>query len=405
MHAELRRCAVALSVAGVVAAATSITAIAEIAPAPVTPVGELAPSQPVNAASEWVTVPFAVAPATSTDQAGSERPTASARSLQVSPLGMCISCTDVGSGGQSAHSHAGSLTVLGIDVSGGEGSGRGSRGGALVMVPANPLLGLAIAAWMADTRADGSAHSRASLVDIAVGPRSHGRRAGAGDDRGEGAVTMSVVESKSDSTVDSNGAGGTGDVQQTKSEKGERKDRAEKTRKTSGKAETNAVDAGTGDDALALALAHSDSSGDGQGKAYVAGVNKGELVSSQQTGEGIPVEVPGITDVVLVQKTATDGTTDASLAKIDAPPADTGSTRPTGQVAATAAGVTSVPAATEVSGPDTGSVAATPVTGVLGVIGIPSTGVAMSLGGLGTLLVIIGAAILGVSTQRGSATR
>src|SRR5260370_19771568 len=160
---------------------------------------------------------------------------------------------------------------------------------------------------MAGTRADGSAHSRASLVDIAIGPKSHGRRAGTGDDRGEGAVTMSVIESKSDSKSDE--------------KKDEKKTEKRTEKRTEGAAETNAVDAGTNDQALAVALAHSDSSGDGQGKAYVAGVNKGELVSSEQTGEGIPVEVPGVTKVVLGQKTATDGSA-AAVAKVDAPPAD-----------------------------------------------------------------------------------
>jgi hypothetical protein len=310
-----------------------------------------------------------------------------------------VSCTQAASGGAQAHSGASALTVLGTGLSGGESSGTGSRSGALVMVPANPLLGLAIATWMADTRADGSAHSRASLVDIAVGPRSHGRRAGTGDDRGEGAVTMSVIESKSDSKSDSTAAptgdSGKGDVKQTKDEK-----KTEKTeKKTEGAAETNAVDAGTNDQALAVALAHSDSSGDGQGKAYVAGVNKGELVSSEQTGEGIPVEVPGVTKVVLVQKTATDGTA-AAVAKVDAPPADAAASAPTAEVASTATAVSTVRAASEVSTPATGTAAVAPATGGAGAVGIPTTGAEVSLAGLGTLLLVIGAGILGLSSRR-----
>jgi|HubBroStandDraft_6_1064221.scaffolds.fasta_scaffold88256_2 hypothetical protein len=378
MLAELLRGGAALSTAGWLAVATALTAVAEIAPTPVTPVTETPTSQADQATGGWVTVPLSAVPSTHGSGAESEHPTASARSLQVSPLGLCVSCTQTGSSGGAAHA----LTVLGTNVAGGESSGTGSHQGSLVMVPANPLLGLAIANWMADTRADGSAHSRASLIDIAIGPKSHGRRASTGDDRGEGALTLSVVESDSNKS---------GDVQQ-----------ASNTTST-GNAETNAVDAGTGDQALALALAHSDSSGDGQGKAYVAGVNKGELISSEQTGEGIPVEVPGVTKVVLVQKTATDGSAAASVANADAPPASTGATSSIAEIASTAGAVSTEPAAGEVSTPSTGTAAATPLTGVGGATSIPTTGAAMSLAGVGATLLIVGAGVLGLSARRRSA--
>ncbi|HEV7464840.1 MAG TPA: hypothetical protein VGP96_00975 [Candidatus Dormibacteraeota bacterium] len=335
-----------------------------------------------------MTVPLSAVPSTHGAGAESEHPTASARSLQVSPLQLCASCAQTGSNGGSAHA----LTVLGTDVAGGESSGTDSHHGALVMVPANPLLALAIANWMADTRADGSAHSRASLIDIAIGPKSHGRRAGIGDDRGEGAVTLSVVESDSKTSVEPSGANGNGDVQKASN------------RRSRGNAETNVVDAGTGDQALALALAHSDSSGDGQGKAYVAGVNKGELVSSEQTGQGIPVEVPGVTKVVLVENTATDGTDAASVARADAPPASSTAATPSiGEIASTAGAVSMVPAASDVSTPSTGTAAVTPVTGVGGATSIPATGAAISLAGVGATLLIIGAGVLGLAARRRSA--
>jgi hypothetical protein len=382
MLAELLRGGAALSTAGWLAVATGLTAVAEIAPTPVTQVTETpTTSQADQATGGWVTVPLSAVPSTRGAGVESEHPTASARSLQVTPLGLCASCAQTGSNGGSAHA----LTVLGTDVAGGESSGTGSRQGSLVMVPANPLLALAIANWMADTRADGSAHSRASLIDIAIGPKSHGRRAGTGDDRGEGAVTLSVVESDSKTSVEPSG---TGDVHRTSSGK-----------KSRGDAETNVVDAGTGDQALALALAHSDSSGDGQGKAYVAGVNKGELVSSEQTGQGIPVEVPGVTKVVLVQNTTTDGADAASVAKADAPP----STPSIGEIASTAGAVSTVPSEADVSTPSTGTAAVTPVTGVGGATSIPGTGAAMSLAGVGATVLIIGAGVLGLSVRRRSA--
>jgi hypothetical protein len=375
MLAELLRGGAALSTAGWLAAATGLTAVAEIAPTPVTPVTETPTSQADQATGGWMTVPLSAVPSAHGSGAESEHPTASAKSLQVSPLGLCVSCAQTGSGGGSAHA----LTVLGTDVAGGESSGTDSRQGSLVMVPANPLLALAIANWMADTRADGSAHSRASLIDIAVGPKSHGRRASTGDDRGEGAVTLSVVESDSNTSVQPSG-----DVQKTGN------------RTSTGNAESNLVDAGTGDQALALALAHSDSSGDGQGTAYVAGVNKGQLVSSEQTGEGIPVEVPGVTKVVLVQKTATDGSAAASVANADVPPASPS----IADIASTAGAVSTEPGAGGVSTPSTGTAAVTPSTGVGGANGIPTTGAAMSLAGVGAALLIIGAGVLRLSARR-----
>jgi hypothetical protein len=377
MLAELLRGGAVLSTAGWLAVGTGLTAIAEIAPTPVTPVTETPTSQ-ADQATGWVTVPLNAVPSTHGAGAESDHPTASARSLQVSPLQFCASCTQTGSKGGAAHA----LTVLGTDLAGGQSSGTDSHQGSLVMVPANPLLGLAIATWMADTRADGSAHSRASLIDIAIGPRSHGRRAGTGDDRGEGAVTLSVVESDSKTNVQPSG-----DVQKTSN------------KKSTGTAETNVVDAGTGDQALALALAHSDSSGDGQGKAYVAGVNKGELVSSEQTGQGIPVEVPGVTKVVLVENTATEGADAASVAKANVPPG-TVTTPSTGELASTAGAVSTVPAGNDVSTPSTGTAAVTPVTGAGGATSIPATGAAMSLAGVGATLLIIGAGVLGLSARR-----
>ncbi|MEA2618019.1 MAG: hypothetical protein QOE72_3802 [Chloroflexota bacterium] len=382
MLAELLRGGAALSAAGLLAVATGLTVVAEITPTPVTPVTETPASQADQATGGWVTVPLSAVPSTQGAGAESEHPTASAKSLQVSPLRLCASCAQTGSNGGSAHA----LTVLGTDVAGGESSGTDSHQGSLVMVPANPLLALAIANWMADTRADGSAHSRASLIDIAIGPKSHGRRASTGDDRGEGAVTLSVVESDSSTSVQPSG-----DVQKASN------------KRSTGNAETNVVDAGTGDQALALAVAHSDSSGDGQGKAYVAGVNKDELVSSEQTGQGIPVEVPGVTKVVLVENTGTDRADAASVGTAEAPPASSVATSSIADIASTAGAVSTEPSAGEVSTPSTGTAAVTPSTGVGGATGIPTTGAAMSLAGVGATLLIVGAGVLGLSARRRSA--
>jgi hypothetical protein len=44
--------------------------------------------------------------------------------------------------------------------------------------------------------------------------------------------------------------------------------------------------------------------------------------------------------------------------------------------------------------------AAAPATGGAGAVGIPTTGAEVSLAGLGTLLLVIGAGILGLSSRR-----
>jgi hypothetical protein len=115
------------------------------------------------------------------------------------------------------------------------------------------------------------------------------------------------------------------------------------------------------------------------------------------------VEVPGVTKVVLVENTGTDGSDAASVAKADAPPVSTVATPSIGEIASTAGAVSTVPAASDVSTPSTGTAAVTPVTGVGGATSIPGTGAAMSLAGVGATLLIIGAGVLGLAARRRSA--
>src|ERR1700730_1472979 len=103
MLTELLRSGAALSTAGWLAVATGLTAVAEIAPTPVTPVTETPTSQADQATGGWVTVPLSAVPSTHGAGAESDHPTASARSLQVSPLQLCASCTQTGSNGGTAH--------------------------------------------------------------------------------------------------------------------------------------------------------------------------------------------------------------------------------------------------------------------------------------------------------------
>ena len=70
-------------------------------------------------------------------------------------------------------SQAIAVRLLGNDISGGESSGDGAHGGALLAVPANPLLALAIADWRAENSTSPSTSARlpTSCSPISAMPR------------------------------------------------------------------------------------------------------------------------------------------------------------------------------------------------------------------------------------------
>ncbi|MGH7747739.1 MAG: hypothetical protein ACREQ5_23715, partial [Candidatus Dormibacteria bacterium] len=93
---------------------------------------------------------------------------ATGNGLKLNPLDTCISCTDAaaGAGASAGNSHA--LRLLGNDLSAGSVTSNGTDAGALIAIPANPLLGLALADWMNQAQANGIsslAHARSALVD------------------------------------------------------------------------------------------------------------------------------------------------------------------------------------------------------------------------------------------------
>jgi hypothetical protein len=307
---------------------------------------------------------------------------ATASGLRITPLGICVSCTDATAGSSDGRSRASSLRVLGTDLAGGSSSGTGSHGGALVAAPANPILTLAIAEWIAETRASG-AHSKTALLDLVILP--HGHESG-------GTATVCVVDTESQDATDT--AKQKTDDHKSDDKKSETDTKGEK---HTGQSSGDAAKVDAGDGAVMVGLAHSDASSDGMGKAYVAGVGKQELVSSQQSGDEIPVKIPGV-DVIAVHHDPSDAaSTQSSVVQADDTAAQPEKAAPVANVVTTSA----APIRTLPTGA-VASVSQPPATGTSGGVsrplGIPSTGTALGVAGL--VLVMVGAFLTALSLRR-----
>ncbi|HEY2706407.1 MAG TPA: hypothetical protein VGL20_22210 [Candidatus Dormibacteraeota bacterium] len=296
---------------------------------------------------------------------------ATASGLRITRLGICVSCTNATAGPADGGSGATALQVLGNDLAGGSSSGLGSQSGALVAVPANPILTLALAEWIAETRANGS-HAKTALIDLVILP--HGHESG-------GTATVCVVDTESQDTTQK-----TDDTSKSTDAKDEHH----------GRSSGDAARADAGDGAMMVAVAHSDASSDGMGKAYVAGVGKQELVSSQQSGEAIPVKVAGV-DVIAVHHDPSDvPNTQSSVVQADDTAAQPEKPAPiAGAVTASAASIRT-PATTPVT--SAGQPPATGAGGSIRGVGIPSTGSALAAAGVPLLLA--GALLAALSLRR-----
>jgi hypothetical protein len=282
----------------------------------------------------------------------------SANALQVNLLNTCISCTSASAGNGSASSHAIAVRLLGNDISGGESSGDGGHGGALLAVPANPLLALAIADWRVanSTTSPSTAHSRAALVDLALGPT--GRQNG-------GILTVAVLEASSDASGSNLASSGSG--------------------------ADNGVDINAGNGMLVLLVLHSDASSNNTGSAYVVGINGQQIGSSQQTG-AVPITVPGVVGVVLLQVNASGGTASSRMGTAGDLFGQQG--QAAGVLTAAAVGGAGVTAPPTPAVPATGGGAPLEAAG----LGVPSAGVALGLSGL--LLLVGGGVVLAVTLRR-----
>jgi hypothetical protein len=255
------------------------------------------------------------------------------------------------------------VRVLDLDVAGGKSTGDGAHSGALLAVPANPLLSLALGQWAADSRShQGASSSKSALIAFVILPAGH--------DEG-GVATICVIDTSSDSHDNGTKSKGSGEL----------------------------ADARLVGDTVAAQVGHSDASENGSGKAYVVGVNQNEVISSDQSTQGVPIQVPGA-DLVVVHKQAGDADTEAAVAAAEtqqAVPNDQGPIA--GAFLASAA--SPAQGSSVVNTPSTGSTPGLPATGGAGGLGTPSTGSALGLGGL--LLSLAGAALTALSLRRRTA--
>jgi hypothetical protein len=293
---------------------------------------------------------------------------ATASVLRVNPLDTCVSCTSAEAGFHSAHARATAIRLLGNNISASGENTAGRSSGALLAIPANPLLALALADWDtgSDPGATSTAHSRASLLDLAIGPTTtsgHGL-----DNPTSGAITLAVFESRSDAGFQGLASHGNGG--------------------------NNGVDLNVGQGALVIILLHSDASSSNTGSAYVVGINGSQLVSTDQTGaSGIPISIPGVVDIVLLQVGAAGGN-GAAVGTVSNLLGQTGETA--GILTSSAVGLTGLQATPNAgTPPTTGTPSAASVGGGLKA---PLTGAAMGLGGF--LLLASGGGLLGVCLRR-----
>lgn len=204
---------------------------------------------------------------------------ATADAVSIPLLDTCVSCTSADAGPNSADGSATALRILGHDVAAGSASGNGSNSGNLIALPANPLLSLAVADWMASAAAGQSsstASSRASLVDLAL-------------DGGQ-IATLAVLEAGSNASWTPAGSEGSGYA--------------------------NGVHLTLGNGALVVILLHSDADSSGTPHAYIASINGTDLITSQQTGQLPAITIPGVITINLLQTSANGGLSIGNVATV-----------------------------------------------------------------------------------------
>jgi len=205
---------------------------------------------------------------------------ATANGLNLGIIDTCVSCTHAAAGPSSASTGARALRVLGNDLSAGFTSGTDSQSGSLIALPANGLLGLAIADWMNSSHAGSNAsdaHSRSALTDLNLG---NGQIA-----------TVAVLESASNAVF-----GGSA---------------------SQADAANNGVDISLLNGAVALILLHSDVNGNGTESTYVASLNGNQILGSQGSSAGLPITIPGVATIDLLGANAGAGQSNSAIGTVD----------------------------------------------------------------------------------------
>lgn len=205
--------------------------------------------------------------------------TAHAEVLSITPRQTCVSCTSASAGPGGASSQATTLEVFGQSIAG----GHSNSSGAVLALPSNPLIDLALLDWAAKSQATGtssSSSSRSAVADVALG--------------GGQVATVAVLESDSHANWTTNGTTST----------------------AKGSSENNGAVVNLGQGALVIVLLHSDaSSSSHSGSAYVASINGNQILSSSQTG-GIPITIPGVATITLLNAGTAGGTVNSDVGTV-----------------------------------------------------------------------------------------
>jgi hypothetical protein len=290
---------------------------------------------------------------------------ATAKAINLEFLQTCISCTSADAASKKAHGNATAIRLFGHDISWGESVSNGKHEGALLALPINPLLNLAIADWKTISHADevgngSSSHNRAALVDLAL----------LGDTPAESLLTVAILESMSNATFTD--------------------------ALSHGDATANGVDLTALKGALVIIVLHSETSSDHPGSSYLLSINGNKI--GEAGADGIPITIPGVLTVTLLQVGAVGGVGSAVIGTVTMPG---GGPESAGLVTAQSQGAAAVvPAAiTPATGGVAAANAAAPKTAAsVSAVSAPSTGMNMGVGGL--LLVVTGAAVAVLAIRR-----
>jgi hypothetical protein len=169
---------------------------------------------------------------------------ATAHVLYADFVGTCVACTSTGAGYDRSYAEARGAHLLTEPASEGQGRANGESAGALVELPPNPLLHLALETWRARTTSTwtgSSGHAEASVLDLGLAR--------------PGVLDVTVARASSDAAT----SGQSG---------------------ASARTREDALTAVAGGGVLRIVVLHAESSDHGDGSAQLASVNGIALVES-----------------------------------------------------------------------------------------------------------------------------
>lgn len=380
----IARTAAATALAAAVAAPLTLSASAGTSPLPSVPSLQ-------QTIQSLVPVPLApLVPATTSSPSSpssssadnDSSSSASANALSIPALNTCIGCTNGSSSvtpasgstpaSSSSTSNADALKVLGLELSGNNGNGK-SGTGALLAVPANPLVGLALADWITSATNVPSSFERAALLDLNLNPDGTAQNTAL-----EQLATLAVLEGKSTTSASCDKGGATGS--------------------------TNGVNLNVGNNpagqgALAVILLHTSGSTNGGSQVYLASINGTQIGNSSQVGGNpIAITIPGLTTITLISSpptgcnAPTQCTSNCSPGQNPCPPGIANIQLPPGTCFGSGLTVTQ----TANNGPTGGTGTGVQSASTSSSVGVPSTGI--GLGILGFL--ILGGGLLALGASR-----